>query len=449
MQALKKLQDESGRYAADEEKLFINTFAPVLCAYTEWVLRKASDSGIGTIYFLSRDGYMLLEAAKRLKDTICPDMQLRYLNVSRFSLRSAQYYDSGKNCLDTICSGGMNITFKKLMKRALLTDDECIKIASCIGMSKRMDEALDYKMILKIKEDLKEVSEFFDMVKEHTKQPHENVCGYLLQEGLMDDTKKGIVDSGWIGTVQNSLMYLIRKPRTLHGYYFGLYETPVKTEPDTEPVSEYDAYYIKPRGRSGDNMRNLKRKKDFSICLFESVCSSPEGMTVGYEKNADGKYIPVTDMDQNPNAGHINRFSKIMKEYASGYFSEITSGAYSYDEDEDLDMVNGIMSSLMGDPSSEEASVLGQLMFCDDVLESELKSVAGKITKEDIRKLTFIRRLMGKTGICKDITPMSGWFEGSIALVTDENDIREKKIRKRAIKNEHAMRVLTEIRKAL
>ena len=217
----------------------------------------------------------------------------------------------------------------------------------------------------------------------------------------------------------------------------------------TVSLSEYDSYYIKPRGKSGDNIRNLKRKRDFSICLFESVCSSPEGMTVGYEKNAEGKYIPVTDMEQNPNAGHINRFHEILKDYAAEYSREISSGAYSYDEDEDLDMVNGIMSSLMGDPSSEEASLFGQLMFCDDVLESDLKSVAGKITREDVRKLTFMRRLMGKAGICKDVTPLSGWFEGSIALVTDENDPREKKFRKRAVKNEHKMKVLTEMRKAL
>jgi predicted HAD superfamily hydrolase len=61
--------------------------APILTAYTIWILQQAKVKQLARIYFLARDGEMLLKIAKELAPKIYPEVELRYLYVSRQALR--------------------------------------------------------------------------------------------------------------------------------------------------------------------------------------------------------------------------------------------------------------------------------------------------------------------------------------------------------------------------
>ena len=48
------------------------------------------------------------------------DIEYRYLKLSRYSIRSAQYHILGDKSIDYICTGGIDVTFEKIMKHPLL-----------------------------------------------------------------------------------------------------------------------------------------------------------------------------------------------------------------------------------------------------------------------------------------------------------------------------------------
>ena len=57
--------------------------APLLVGYVLWVLRQAQGRGVERLYFLARDGQILLELARVLAPRIDVDLELRYLFASR------------------------------------------------------------------------------------------------------------------------------------------------------------------------------------------------------------------------------------------------------------------------------------------------------------------------------------------------------------------------------
>ena len=141
-----------------------NFVAATYIPYILSVLKDAKSKGLKTLYFVSRDGYILHEIAKCLPHD---NIILKYLFVSRKSLHSPFFY--------------------------VATDEE-----------------------------LKESNLRREQSKEVYKEDYELCYGYLLQEGLFDDYI-GLVDVGWRGTSRlmiNSIRRANGKGQ-LMSYYLG------------------------------------------------------------------------------------------------------------------------------------------------------------------------------------------------------------------------------------
>ena len=416
-----------------EDEAFIYVFAPVICSYVTYVLRDAHDRGIKRLVFLARDGYLPYIAALKLAPVIAPEIELSIVSVSRYALRSAEYGLMGKECLDTICLGALNLTFAKMMKRASLTEEEIEKVAEKCGMIGRVNDVLTHKQIRDIKEKLREVPEFFEMVKVHSDGKLKSVSDYLKQEGLTKERVNDtcIVDSGWIGTVQRSINKIVGgEDKGFEGYYFGLYSIPSGASPDA-----YRSYYISP----GSGLSDLLRKVRFSICLFKSICSSPESMTYGYEYS-DGKVKPVTDECGNPNVGFIRRALVYLEDYSKVLASEDLK---HIDNNAMLKMCEKLLKLCMGNPTKEESEALGKFSFSDDVVEDDMKRLAAKWGREELKDNSFFRKMFVKAGLKTGKVPVSGWPEGSIAASSD--GLRKKF----GLMSERCLKAVTEIRKTV
>ena len=57
---------------------------PALAGYVLWVLERSFEMGLKRLYFISRDGEIMLEMAQRLLPAFWPDatMELRYLGLA-------------------------------------------------------------------------------------------------------------------------------------------------------------------------------------------------------------------------------------------------------------------------------------------------------------------------------------------------------------------------------
>ncbi len=390
----------------DYDRLFLHVFAPAAVEFTEWVLKQAIKDGKKRLYFLARDGWLFYQLALQLVKKFDYSIEIRYLKVSRYSMRSAGYHLMGADSLDLICAGGIDCTFEKIMKRAALTEAEAFEIARLAGYETGYRQILNYKMLQKLKEKLKHIPLFLQYVNTHAKSCYDAAVSYLIQEGLREDIPYAIVDSGWIGTLQQSIGLLVRKSVT--GYYFGLYEIP-KGEDDRH----YRACYFMPDGQ-------LRRKVFFSNCLFEAVFSSPEGMTIGYEmvNPPSGKPSVCKPMESergNPNADKMRRNAKLLSGYLDAYGN--TSAAIQNETEEEASaMIYHLFRKLMGKPEAFEAEILGNFMFCDDVLEAKLQPTAAAFTAEELKKRRFINRILIKLNIQKKVLHESAWPEAGIVL---------------------------------
>ena len=413
---IKKLQNKaeysdilnrSGAESADEQ-IYAVAFIPMLMEYVKWVLTEASKSGKKRLYFLARDGYQMYVMAKSLVAKLGMDIDCRYLNVSRYAIRIPQYHLLGEGCLEYICSGGIDVTFEKVMKRAGLTDEEAMEVAKLCGRDESYKDIINYGEVLKLREVLGKIPEFMTYIDAHSRDAYANAISYLKQEGLMDDVSYGLVDSGWVGTLQKSIEHLVQtvNPKvSVTGYYFGMYELPKGMSSD-----KYNAFYFSPKS-------GIKKKVYFSNCLYEAVFTSPEGMTIGYEEK-EGKYVPVYDLVSNPNEVRINRYIEMIRRFMETYVKD----EFAYNEAASKKLVRQITYRLMGNPSMEEAKLFGGFLFCDDVLEKSMQKVAVELTDEEVKNLRFVNKLLimkgKKTGVIRD----SAWIEGTI--VRNGNKVR-------------------------
>lgn len=388
-------QENGYRY----EESFLHIWAPAITDYVEWVLEKAVRSGKKRLYFLARDGWMMYHAAQRIIDKRMLDIEISYLKVSRYAIRSAQYYLLGEKSLDLICIGGIDVTFERIMKRALLTDEEARHVARIAGYEDRYDTVLNYRQIQELKQQLKDVKILFKYIEQHSKINYENAVGYLRQEGLMEDKPYALVDSGWIGTLQMSIQYLLAaetgQERRIYGYYYGLYDVPKDAE-----GGQYESYYF--------GKKSVLKKVYFSNCLFETVFSSPGGMTIGYEKK-DDKYQAVESDRKNPNKELMLEFKSLLMMYVDERLRSVTEAkAVRHKNAKSL-------ARLMSKPTSEEAEAYGSMKFCDDIIEFKLQHVAAEWDAKELKKQSFVSKMLIKLNIKKEELHDSAWPEGSIA----------------------------------
>lgn len=387
-------QENGYRY----EESFLHIWAPAITDYVEWVLEKARQAGRKRLYFLARDGWMMYHAAQRIIDKRMLDIEVSYLKVSRFAIRSAEYYLLGEKSLDLICLGGIDVTFERIMKRALLTDEEARHVARIAGYEDHYDEVLNYRQIQELKSRLRDVKILFKYIEQHSRINYENTVGYLRQEGMMGDLPYALVDSGWIGTLQMSLQHLVSaetgKERRIYGYYYGLYDVPKDAAGE-----QYESYYF--------GKKSVWKKVYFSNCLFEAVFSSPGGMTVGYEKD-DDKYVAVESENKNPNKELMLEFKSLLMMYVDERMRNATeSKAVRHKNAKSL-------ARLMSQPTADEAKAYGSMKFCDDIIEFKLQPVAAEWDAKELKKQGFVSKMLIKLNIKKEELHESAWQEGSI-----------------------------------
>lgn len=388
------------------DQLYLHVFAPVLTSYTEWVLDDARRKGIRRLYFLARDAYPMYLAAEEICRSRNLDIECRYLRVSRFALRSAEYALLGVRSLNYICTGGIDVTFRKITRRAGLTPSEAEEISELLGYKGKEENVLAYAQLAQIKEQLRQTPRFLELVMAHAEENYPLVMGYLIQEGLLEDIPWAIVDSGWVGTLQRSLKRLLNSCEEgtgyyyITGYYFGLYEIP-----KGENKSYYHTFFFSPEN-------HISRKVHFSNCLFECVYSEPAGMTLGYRKGKDGKYLPVLESHGNPNRERLQRENELLQRYVHALMREKKhlQAPVFYQ----TTVCAKLFGKMMSWPSKAELACFGDRQFCDDVLEGSMQPVAAWLSASEIRIQRFPGKALIMLGLKKKTIHESAWIEGSI-----------------------------------
>ena len=321
------------------------------------------------------------------------------------------------------------MTFEKIMQRAALTDKEAEEIAALAGYTENYRKVINYHEVMQLKDCLKKIPLLFHYIDSHSKEAYGTAIGYLTQEGLLEQVPYALVDSGWIGTIQQSIEHLLRQKqpdRKLEGYYFGLYEIP-----KGEGRENYHSFYFTPWGE-------IKRKVHFSNSLFEAVFSAPEGMTLSYRAEGEKDktiYVPVTDSRENLNRERISRYICWLEEFLQEKKQSLLQDSKRWEQlpeknckcrnqfpQADSGYVEELLSPFMGNPTQFEAEAYGSLLFSDDVREDNNQKVSADFSEQEIKNHHLLNRLLIMTGVRKKVLHESAWIEGSIATCGTLNE---------------------------
>lgn len=390
----------------DDTLIYLNAIVPAIIGFVDWVLTKSCELGKDRLYFLSRDGYQMYLIAKELVRKKQIGIECRYLNVSRYSMRTPGYYLDMNSCLDYICVGGIDVSPYKILKRASLSDEECDLILSELNFSSEKEKILNHNQIEDFKKRLNLSETLKTCIKRYSEEAYENAIGYLTQEGLLKDNKFAIVDSGWIGTLQCSIERLLKSVKSdakVDGFYFGVYELPKSAS-----RQQFYPFYFSPE-------KNIFRKIYFSNSLFETIVSSTEGITRSYYFD-NGKYLPLKSENNNPNKAQMERNIQALLVYLENL--DCTGNL------QDISLFKRMFSTFMSFPTKREIEAYGNNYFSDDLLDDDYKSVAAKLTKEQLKDQHFINKLLIVKNIKHATINESAWIEGSAARLFDSFDLK-------------------------
>jgi len=362
------------------EEVTSGIFAPVMCSFVGWTLRSAAAKGVKRLYFLARDGWIMYNAAKLIAERNGLDIELRYLYCSRMSLRNAALADLGGEAYRYLLEGGFTLTPRTILGRLRLSDSERAEVYADVGFDGDENIELGKSAAADFCGKLRSSAVYNDYIKSVSAAAKANALGYLGQEGLLDGVKYALVDSGWTGSMQR--MFRVLTGKTQIGYYFGLYALPNPED------GEFNAYLF-------DKHTSPKLVSMFNNNLFETLCSAPHGMTVGYERRADG-YYPLFKESNNLNKDSrlLEIQERVLYEFAETYILPKNFNENMPDMKRRQSFAFPLLARLMYKPSAEVAGEYGALRFSDDPAELYAFPLAAPL--ERTSRLYFLPRLYEK-----------------------------------------------------
>lgn len=391
--------------ATAHERLTALVTAPVLFTYVWYVLQEAERMGLKRLYFLARDGCVMLSIAKEIA-RVCPvGLELRYLYCSRASLRMPTYHRiPPEEAMDLLLHRGTCLTLRHILDRADCTDAQRQEIyKDCEMTAPDENKALSENEFSDFCGKLRRSTVFRRIVMYNSKAAYASALPYFQQEGLTDGTKFGVVDSGWTGSMQRSLRQFSDEIPPMTGFYFGMF-----SKPKSSLDGVYKTWYF-----SAESSIALRTK--FSNNVFECMCAAPHGMTTGYRLNKENRCVPVMKPSAADSAmtERITRQIDICSCFAKEAASRIDYTAFQFAQMHKLCRI--LLQKLMYTPTREEAEAFGDFPFCDDVTESYTDTLVRKDAVPVLREHMLVTRIFRKMKGYKPSAELF-WSYGTLAV---------------------------------
>jgi FMN phosphatase YigB (HAD superfamily) len=380
--------------------------APLFGAFAAWALRTARAEGLERLYFVSRDGQILLRAAQELRGD--GDPELRYLYGSRQAWLPAGVESLDPHELKWLLEPAHALrTPRTLLARLGVAPEAAGSPLRAAGL--RFDERLDADGLQRFWTALESAR---DPVRAEVAAARANVQGYLRQEGLYAPGRWAIVDLGWRLTAQRALRRVLAATGDEHrllGLYLGVGANRV-------PLQESGPFraFITQDDEWTDDVRAAEAWIFANTPTIEQVFAMADhGSCTGYRR-VGGRFEPELRAytDDPARAAYREQLHSAVACFAR---EAVDTGLL----DEHLASVRA--SALLtgrlaiARPTRAEAAALGRLHVSDDQNETRVRELAAPLTTA-----ALIRILASRAGlpVTRDFATDHVWRPGAEALAS-------------------------------
>ncbi|OKH23790.1 hypothetical protein NIES593_09025 [Hydrococcus rivularis NIES-593] len=381
-----------------------SAIAPILFGFVYWCLEQAQRLGRKRLYFVARDGQVLLKIAKIICHNWNYEIDCRYLYGSRQAWHFPAIQEITEKELDWIFDPTLFLSVNLVCERVNLNPEE---IKDCLVKNGFLEEVWNTNLNKRQREALKSIFqkvEICDRIVARAKEYRLNAIGYFCEEGLGDGVPFGIVDIGWNGRLQRSLSNLLATvdmyPEDgVCGFYFGLSQ-----RLKAYPTDRLLAYFSDPD-------RPLER--DY-LCshrgLIEVLVSADHGSTVKFEKSSDS-YRPILRSKQNELAIEwgIETYQRVLEEWVDNFTLKVNKSLCKANYF--LRISELLMTTFFEHPTPEEAQTFGSFLLSEDQTETIYHRIAPYYHIHEAIKLLILRK--NKSNFAW--LPASALISGSIA----------------------------------
>ena len=336
---------------------------PVLYGYVDWILTSAVENKIKILYFIARDGYLLMQIAEELINLRRLPLKCIYVYGSR---RAWRYYEEDKELDWYITNNSINSIHtvddlaNLLFVEAKIFDK---KFPNWVFNDKKELCSKTLPVALKLLENDNDVME--PIIKAATE--HQDLAkNYLKDLGIKGAQNYAFVELTGTGLTQSYLRKLLDLPPKdiLHTYYF---------------VKDGTQEFV---GCDNEGYKN----GNWSVFL-ELICRAPHGQTNSYIYDKQlKKTVPVLSNQETESLinNNINRFIKGTVDFCIEYYKEYGS----LDRESGILLSDKYLSILENGDDETSLKYLYNVPYC----HTGFKNVdTEKIvyTKEDIKNIYY------------------------------------------------------------
>lgn len=290
MRATRLSEHFESAHDQDVWNLACDVVGPAFFGFCYWLLSSAVRDQVQRLYFVARDGQVLLKVARAIQQAV-PEfsgIECRYLYGSRQAWHPAAISQIDVETLDWIFANTSFLSVNVVLERVGQSEQipyivqdvikSCVPIESW-GANLKEAERLALRSLF---EQSKEIHQW---IMDVSMLKRASVLAYLRQEGLFEDIKWAMVDIGWHGRLQNSLSRLLTLGEGypqfgVLGYYWGL--------------SSRSPY--RPQDRQVAMANELPKSWQpilfYHAGLYEAFASADHGSVIGYVQS-DSKWMPI------------------------------------------------------------------------------------------------------------------------------------------------------------
>lgn len=278
--------EESSRFPAALLSVVTGVAGPAIFAAASWALLSAQSDGIAALYFVSRDGEILLAAAELLQRELglAPDIECRYLYGSRLAWHlPALSLSNGPGfaaALRALLAPHGPVTPRELLKRLDLSAEDMNAALADAGPWAALDAPLGDRQA-ELVDALAASALLQSMARSRAAAAYEATVGYLRQEKVLSGRRVALVDIGWLGQASASLAAIAADQGTQVRCYFagGLCGRGSQRAPRDSRAFLIDARGLEPKHRPA------------LVHLMESFCAGSGASAIGYARAGD-RWVP-------------------------------------------------------------------------------------------------------------------------------------------------------------